>query len=278
MSTNNTVGHLVMMPNRLPRRHFGRELSATTELSNFSFGVGKMDDADLEKPELLDRIVRQLIWAEGEKLISLIEDILSPPLEQPRQAFSLDPGTPFSRTIVDQVVAALSSNQGPDDNKRHLTSDFLSGGFTFELILYDKHLKKLRYVCLAYGLGLNHDAMNEWRAEQAVLTGVLSRLAGEYFCIGVDNSEFVIIDPLLSEAKVRESIWSLNDLDQLTEIPGSAKQALEIQRRQREMLGLWFGKSLAKGEEQQSRQITSIITRLALDEMDRAKPPRFETL
>lgn len=101
---------------------------------------------------------------------------------------------------------------------------------------------------------------------------------GQYFGIEIDNIEFVMIVPLLSETKVRESIWSLNDLDQLTEIPGSAKQALEIQRRQREMLGLWFGKSLAKGEEQQSRQITSIITRLALDEMDRAKPPRFETL
>lgn len=50
MSTNNTVGHLVMMPNNLPRRHFGREVSATTELSSFSFGVGKMDDTDLEKP------------------------------------------------------------------------------------------------------------------------------------------------------------------------------------------------------------------------------------
>lgn len=66
MSTNNKVGQLVIMPNRLSRRHFSRELSATTELSSFSSGVGKMDDADLEKPELLDRIVRQLIWAEGE--------------------------------------------------------------------------------------------------------------------------------------------------------------------------------------------------------------------
>lgn len=269
MFTNNTVGHLVMMPDRLPRRHFGRELSATTELSNFSFGVGKMDDADLEKPELLDRIVRQLIWAEGEKLISLIEDILSPPLEQPRQAFSLNPGTPISRTIVDQVVAALSSNQGPDDNQRHLTSNFLSGGIAFVLILYDQRLKKLRYVYLAYGLGLNPDAMNEWRTEQAVLSGVLPRLGGQYFGIEIDNIEFVMIDPLLSETKVRESIWSLNDLDQLTEIPGSAKQALEIQRRQRQMLGLWLGKSLAKDEEEQDRQIMSIITCVALDEMER---------
>lgn len=207
----------------------------------------------------------------------MIEGILSPPLEQPRQAFSLNPGIPISRTIVDQVVTALSSNQGPGDNQRHLTSNFLSGGFTFELILYDKHLKKLRYVCLAYSLGLNHDAMNAWRAEQAVLSGVLPRLAGEYFGIEVDNGEFVIIDPLLSEHKVRESIWSMNDLDQLTEIPGIAKQALEIQRRQRQMLGLWFGKSLAKDEEVQGRQIMSIITRVALDEMDRGKPPCFNT-
>lgn len=185
----------------------------------------------------------------------MIEDILSPPLEQPKQEFSLNLGIPISRTIVDHVAAALLSNQAPGDSQRHLTSNFLSGGFAADLILYEQHLKKLRYVYLAYGLGLNRDAMNEWRTEQEVLSGVLPRLAGHYFGVEIDKSEFVIIDPLLSETKVRESIWSLNDLDQLTEIPGSAKQVLEIQRRQRQMLGLWFGKSLAKDEEEQTNHV-----------------------
>ncbi|MFD2651109.1 hypothetical protein [Brucella rhizosphaerae] len=268
------------MQNRIPRRHFGRELDATSELSRFSFDLGKLDDIELQKPELLDRIARQLIWSEGEKLISLIEETLSPSAAYPQKAFfSSAPGIPISRAIADQLAAALLSDQRPDDGRRHsLTPNYLGGGFAFDLLLYDHQLKRLRYIYLAYGLGLNRRAMNEWRIERGVLAGTLPPLAGQYFGVEVENIEFVMIDPMLGETKVPERIWSLNDLDQLTEIPGSAKQALEIQLRQRQMLGLWFGKSLAIDEQEQCRQIMSIITRLALDEMDRGKPPRFDTL
>lgn len=279
MPINNAIGQLFMIPNKVPRRHFGRELSAITELSNFAFGVGKMDDAD-QKVERCEHIFLQLIWSEGEKLISLIEDTLSPSTEYPERRFpTSEPGIPVSRAVVEHLVNALASEEQSGERQKHvLTSTDSSGGFAFDLILYDKELKRLRYIHLYYGLGHNREAMDAWRTEKAVLSGILPRLAAQYFCVEINHIEFVTIDPLLTETHVPDGIWCLQDLDLLTEIEGSAKLALEIQRRQRQMLSIWYGKILAKDETERNRQISSIITCFALEGIVRRKPPCFETL
>lgn len=99
--------------------------------------------------------------------------------------------------MVEQLAVTFLSERGAVEGQKHaLTPTDLSGGFACDLILYDEQFKRPLYIYPAYGLGLDLDAMDEWRTERAVLSGVSPHLATLYFGGEVTRSEFVMIDPL----------------------------------------------------------------------------------
>ncbi|NKC47923.1 hypothetical protein HED54_03700 [Ochrobactrum anthropi ATCC 49188] len=118
----------------------------------------------------------------------------------------------------------------------------------------------MRYIHIAYGIGAERNALIQYEEDKAKLAGLLPRLAAQYFGVEIERTEFVIIDPLLSETKYLEGVWTLHDLDQLTGRPGTAQHALEIQKQQRNMLSLWFSANLSGDEiEKIDRSIRSFI-------------------
>lgn len=275
MPENSPIGHVILMKNEVPRRHPGRGLNASLQLSEPHNRINKQE-RDLQSTERVDEYFRYAIWSEGEKIIGFIESMISATDERTSTSTS---GIPVLSRSVDQLAAVLS--QEPECNnfqRPSLTPSYLSGGFAFDLIVYDKQQKCLRYIHIAYGIGDDRNALIQYEEDKVKLAGFLPRLAAQYFGVEIERTEFVIIDPLLSETKYLEGVWALHDLDQLTGRPGTAQHALEIQKRQRNMLSLWFSNSISTDETEQHRKIDSIINRLALEELTRAKPLYFETL
>ncbi len=275
MPENSPIGHVILMKNEVPRRHPGRGLNAALQLGEIHNRINKQKH-DFQITERVDEYFRYAVWSEGEKIIGYLESIISVADERTSTTTS---GIPISARIVDQLTGVLS--QEPDCKKFQrpsLTPTYLSGGFAFDLIVYDKQQKCLRYIHIAYGIGAERNALIQYEEDKAKLAGLLPRLAAQYFGVEIERTEFVIIDPLLSETKYLEGVWTLHDLDQLTGRPGTAQHALEIQKQQRNMLSLWFSAILSGDEIEKNRQINSIFHRLAHEELKRAKPLYFETL
>ncbi|MEE9924270.1 hypothetical protein [Brucella anthropi] len=275
MPENSPIGHVILMKNEVPRRHPGRGLNAALQLSELHNRI-KKQERDLQNTERVDEYFRYAIWSEGEKIIGFIESMISATDERTSTSRS---GIPILSRSVVQLAAVLS--QEPECNKFQgpsLTTTHLSGGFAFDLIVYDKQQKCLRYIHIAYGIGAERNALIQYEEDKAKLAGFLPRLAAQYFGVEIERTEFVIIDPLLSETKYLDGVWALHDLDQLTGRSGTAQHVLEIQRQQRHMLSFWFSNSISTDETEQHRKIDSIINRLALEELTRAKPLHFHTL
>lgn len=275
MPENSPIGHVILMKNEVPRRHPGRGLNAALQLSELHNRINKQE-RDPQSTERVDEYFRYAIWSEGEKIIGFIESMISATDERTSISTS---GIPILSRSVDQLAAVLS--QEPECNKFHgpfLTPTYLSGGFAFDLIVYDKQQKCLRYIHIAYGIGAERNALIQYEEDKAKLAGFLPRLTAQYFGVEIERTEFVIIDPLLSETKYLEGVWALHDLDQLTGRSGTAQRVLEIQRQQRLMLSFWFSNSISPDETEQHRKIDSIINRLALEELTRAKSLHFHTL
>ncbi|KAB2793773.1 hypothetical protein F9K96_00950 [Brucella anthropi] len=275
MPENSPIGHVILMNNEVPRRHPGRGLNASLQLSQLHNRINKQK-CDLQNTERVDEYFRYAIWSEGEKIIGYLESIISVADERTSTTTS---GIPISSSSMRKLVGALSEEaEGIMHYQPSLTPTYLSGGFAFDLIVYDKQQKCLRYIYIAYGIGAERIALIQYEEDKARLAGFLPRLAAQYFGVEIERTEFVIIDPLLSETKYLEGVWALHDLDQLTGRPGTAQHALEIQRQQRHMLSFWFSNSISTDETEQHRKIDSIINRLALEELTRAKPLHFHTL
>ncbi|MBR7651330.1 hypothetical protein KCX83_03220 [Brucella oryzae] len=275
MPENSPIGHVILMKNEVPRRHPGRGLNAALQLSELHNRINKQE-RDPQSTERVDEYFRYAIWSEGEKIIGYLESIISVADERTSTTTS---GIPISSSSMRKLVGALSEEaEGIMHYQPSLTPTYLSGGFAFDLIVYDLQQKCLRYIHIAYGIGAERIALIQYEEDKARLAGFLPRLAAQYFGVEIERTEFVIIDPLLSETKYLEGVWALHDLDQLTGRPGTAQHALEIQRQQRHMLSFWFSNSISTDETEQHRKIDSIINRLALEELTRAKPLQFHTL
>lgn len=275
MPASFTIGHIVLMKNEIPRRHPGRGLIAALQLDEVHNRINKQE-GDSQNAEAVDQYFRYAILNEGEKIVSFLESIISTGDEH---VSTSRPGIPISSHSVDQLAAVLS--QEPEAHIRQwpsLTPTYLSDGFAFDLIVYDKLQKRLRFIHMAYGISTERNALVQYEEDKAKLACFLRRMGTQYFGIEIERTEFVIIDPLLGETKYLEGVWALRDLDQLTGRPGTAQHVLEIRRQQRHMLSVWFGKSLPHDQTEQHRQIDSIINRFAREELERAKPLYFETL
>ncbi|MDH7790188.1 hypothetical protein [Ochrobactrum sp. AN78] len=275
MPENSPIGHVILMENEVPRRHPGRGLNAALQLSELHNRINKQE-RNLQSTERVDEYFRYAIWSEGEKIIGFLENMISATDERTSTS---TPGIPILSRSVDQLAEVLS--QEPECNKFQgppLTPTYLSGGFAFDLIVYNKPQRCLRYIQIAYGIGNERSAQIQWEEDKAKLASFLPRIGTQYFSVEIERTEFVTIDPLLSDTKYLEGVWALHDLDQLTGKSGTAQHALEIQRQQRHMLSFWFGNSLSSDETEQHRKIDLIINRLALEELARAKPLHFQTL
>ncbi|MEN3141610.1 hypothetical protein ABDF71_06230 [Ochrobactrum sp. WV_118_8] len=275
MPENSPIGHVILMKNEVPRRHPGRGLNAALQLSELHNRINKQE-RDHQSTERVDEYFRYAIWSEGEKIIGYLESIISVADERTSTTTS---GIPISSSSMRKLVGALSEEaEGIMHYQPTLTPTYLSGGFAFDLIVYDKQQKCLRYIHIAYGIGAERIALIQYEEDKARLAGFLPRLAAQYFGVEIERTEFVIIDPLLSETKYLEGVWALHDLDQLTGRSGTAQHVLEIQRQQRHMLSFWFSNSLSGSEMEKHRQLNSIFHRLAHEELTRAKQLHFHTL
>ncbi|GAA5664921.1 hypothetical protein Brsp07_03419 [Brucella sp. NBRC 14130] len=275
MPENSPIGHVILMKNEVPRRHPGRGLNAALQLSELHNRINKQE-RDPQSTERVDEYFRYAIWSEGEKIIGYLESIISVADERTSTTTS---GIPISSRSMRKLVGALSEEaEGIMHYQPTLTPTYLSGGFAFDLIVYDKQQKCLRYIHIAYGIGAERIALIQYEEDKARLAGFLPRLAAQYFGVEIERTEFVIIDPLLSETKYLEGVWALHDLDQLTGRSGTAQHVLEIQRQQRHMLSFWFSNSLSGSEMEKHRQLNSIFHRLAHEELTRAKQLHFHTL
>jgi len=271
MPESSHIGHVILMKNEVPRRHPGRGLSASLQLSELHNRINKQK-RDLQNTKRVDEYFRYAILSEGEKIIGFIESMI---LGADERTSMTPSGIPISARNVDQLTGVLS--QEPECKNFQRPSLTLSVGFAFDLIVYDQQQKCLRYIQISYGISVERNALFQWEQDKARLANLLPRLATQYFGVEIELTEFVIIDPLLSETKYLEGVWTLHDLDQLTGRPGTAQHALEIQKQQN-MLSLWFCASLSGDEIEKNRQINSIFHRLAHEELKRAKPLYFETL
>lgn len=275
MLENSPIAHVILMKNEVPRRHPGRGLNAALQLSELHNRINKQE-RDLQSTEPIDEYFRCAIWSEGEKIIGFIESMISATDERTSTSTS---GIPILSRSVDQLADVLS--QEPKCNKFQgpsLTPSYLSGGFAFDLIGYDKPQRCLRYIQIAYGIGNERSAQIQWEEDKAKLASFLPRIGTQYFGVEIERTEFATIDPLLSETKYLEGVWALHDLDQLTGRSGTAQHVLEIQRQQRHMLSFWFSNSLSGNEMEKHQQLNSIFHRLAHEELKRAKPLHFQTL
>lgn len=68
MPASDTIGHIGLMQNQIPHRHFGGAFSATTKFSEFSFGIGKLEEVDLQKPKLCELSFGRLCGARAQRL------------------------------------------------------------------------------------------------------------------------------------------------------------------------------------------------------------------
>ncbi|KAB2662420.1 hypothetical protein F9K91_22500 [Brucella tritici] len=275
MSENSPIGHVILMKNEVPRRHPGRGLNAALQLSELHNRINKQE-RDPQSTERVDEYFRYAIWSEGEKIIGYLESIISVADERTSTTTS---GIPISSSSMRKLVGALSEEaEGIMHYQPSLTPTYLSGGFAFDLIVYDLQQKCLRYIHIAYGIGNERSAQIQWEEDKAKLASFLPRIGTQYFGVEIERTEFVTIDPLLNETKYLEGVWALHDLDQLTGRSGTAQHVLEIQRQQRHMLSFWFSNSLSGSEMEKHRQLNSIFHRLAHEELKRAKPLHFQTL
>lgn len=272
MPESSHIGHVVLMKNEVPRRDPGRGLSASLQLSELHNRINKQK-RDLQNTKRVDEYFRYAIFSEGEKIIGFIESIISGADERTSMTPS---GIPISARNVDQLTGVLS--QEPECKNFQRPSLTLSGGFSFDLIIYDKPKRCLRYIQIAYGIGNERSAQIQWEEDKAKLASFLPRIGTQYFGVEIERTEFVTIDPLLSETKYLEGVWALHDLDQLTGRSGTAQHVLEIQRQQRHMLSFWFSNSVSGNEMEKHRQLNSIFHRLAHEELKRAKPMHFQSL
>ncbi len=277
MFAETAIGYIDLIEHKIPVRNFGRELNASLYLSWLFHGIDRAEDRARQKLAARYILLRWGIWNEGEKILGLIEEASA------RVRISDDIGPtrpmPITRDTLNHVIESIASKSVLPKSDIGIAAAALPlRPYAFDLLHYDQDEKRLRVLGMLYGVSVHKDALCQWRKEVSAITPVLARLASQYYRIDIEQCEFALIDPLLSESQCQDGIWALADLDGLIGKTGIAEKALDVQEALREELIIWLGDTFAETEAEQAQLIDEEITKIAVEALDNMSTPKIQIL
>ncbi|AIK44807.1 hypothetical protein [Brucella anthropi] len=276
MFAETVIGYIDLIENKIPQRSYTRELNAALHLSWLLHRIDQADDRDTQKRVVRDTLLRWAIWNEGEKIFGLIEEasarVRVPDHTGPTRAM------PITRDKLNHVIESVAPKSVPTMSIEIATSALPTKPYAFDLVHYDAEKNQLLMFSMVYGIYAHKNALCEWRIEASTIAPVLARLASEYYSIDIEQCEFALIDPLLSESQCQDGIWALADLDGLIGKTGIAEKALDVQEALREELIIWLGDTFAKTEDEQAQLIDEEIAKIAVEGLDRMSTPQTQIL
>ncbi|KAB2676835.1 hypothetical protein [Brucella tritici] len=274
------IGYIDLIEHKFPQRSYKRELNAALHLSLCFHLIDRAHDRSSRKRDLSEQIFRYAVWNKGEKIIGLIEEALAKAtvktgFKDLRSSHSM----PLTRDTFNSVIETTASKSPADETDIDRSAlEFPTGPYTFELMFYEQERRCLRVFSLIYGISAHKGALDQWRIETSTASALWGRLAQQYYGIDVEQCEFALIDPLLSQSQGQDRVWALADLDRLIGAPGVAEKVLGVQDALREELVIWLGDTFAKTEEEQARLIDEEIAKMAVEALDQMPTPKIQIL
>ncbi|MBR7654819.1 hypothetical protein KCX83_21215 [Brucella oryzae] len=277
MFAETVIGYLDLIEHKIPQRSYTCELNAALHLSWLFHQIDQAHDRASQKRALSEQICRWALWNKGEKIIGLIEEALARVKvsddSEPRRSMPITRDT-FNHVIESVASKSASAKTGIDI----ATAALPTRPYAFDLVDYDEEKRRLRIFSMIYSVSVHKDALCQWRIEASTIAPVLARLVSEYYSIDIEQCEFALIDPLLSESQCLEGIWALADLDGLIGKTGIAEKALGVQEALREELIIWLGETFAETEAEQAQLIDEEIAKITVEALDKMSMPRIQIL
>lgn len=279
MFAETVIGYIDLIEHKIPQRSYTRELNAALHLSLCFHMIDRAHNRSSQKRALSEQIFRCALWNKGEKIIGLMEEAVAKAAVKVQRDFRSSRSMPLTRDTFSNVIESVASKSIANENdidRRAL--ELPAGPYTFELMFYEQERRRLRVFSLVYGISAHKRALDQWRIEASNVPLVWSRLAQQYYGIDIEQCEFALIDPLLSESQCQDGIWALADLDRLFDAPGVAEKVLGVQEALREELIIWLGDTFAETEAEQARLIDEEIAKIAVEALDRMSLQQVQIL
>lgn len=277
MFAETVIGYIDLIEHKIPVRNFKQELNASLHLSWLFHRIEQAHDRDSRKRAVRDVLLRWAIWNEGEKIFGHIEEASARAKVSGNTAPAYP--MPITRDALNHVIESVASKSAPAKTDIEIAASALPARpYAFDLLDYDAEKKQLRVLSMVYGISVHKDTLCQWRNEVSAMPSALARLASQYYGIDIEQYEFALIDPLLSESQRKDGVWALADLDSLVGKGGIAEKVLGVQEALREELIIWLGDTFAKTEDEQARLIDEEIAKIAVEALDSVTVPRTQIL
>ncbi|ABS13425.1 hypothetical protein I6H96_09005 [Brucella anthropi] len=279
MFAETVIGYIDLIEHKIPHRSYTRELNAALHLSLCFHLIDRAHDRSSQKRALSEQICRWALWNKGEKIIGLMEEAVAKSAVKVQRDFRSSRSMPLTRDTFNNVIESVASKSLAVENDiDRSVLELPAGPYTFELMFYEQERRRLRVFSLIYGISAHKRALDQWRIEASNMPLVWPRLAQQYYGIDIEQCEFALIDPLLSESQRQDGIWALADLDRLIDAPGVAEKVLGVQEALREELIIWLGDTFAETEAEQARLIDEEIAKIAVEALDKMSTPKIQIL
>ncbi|KAB2774840.1 hypothetical protein [Brucella anthropi] len=279
MFAETVIGYIDLIEHKIPHRSYTRELNAALHLSLCFHLIDRAHDRSSQKRALSEQICRWALWNKGEKIIGLMEEAVAKSAVKVQRDFRSSRSMPLTRDTFSNVIESVASKSLAVENDiDRSVLELPAGPYTFELMFYEQERRRLRVFSLIYGISAHKRALDQWRIEASNMPLVWPRLAQQYYGIDIEQCEFALIDPLLSESQRQDGIWALADLDRLIDAPDFAEKVLGVQEALREELIIWLGDTFAETEAEQARLIDEEIAKIAIEALDSKTTPELQIL